>query len=62
MWIGLTFVDDRAGKVLAGAREKGLLVNAIGDRRMRFAPSLLLSDQEIDKGADIFREAVKAAA
>lgn len=62
MWIGLTFADARAGKVLALARDRGLLVNAIGDRAMRFAPSLLLTDQEIDQGAQLFADAVKAAA
>jgi acetylornithine/N-succinyldiaminopimelate aminotransferase len=52
MWIGLTFRDDRAGRVLVNARERGLLANAIGDRNMRFAPSLLISDDEVDAAVD----------
>jgi acetylornithine/N-succinyldiaminopimelate aminotransferase len=61
MWIGLTFADDRAGRVLAQARDRGLLVNAIGERMMRFAPSLLITDREIDDGLLRFAEALVAA-
>ena len=61
MWIGLTFRDNRSQKVLLAARERGLLVNAIGDDKMRFAPSLLITDQEIDLGAQRFAEALSAS-
>ena len=61
MWIGLTFRDERSSKVLVNARERGLLVNAIGERMMRFAPSLLITDREIDDGLSRFADALKAA-
>jgi acetylornithine/N-succinyldiaminopimelate aminotransferase len=61
MWVGLTFADDRAGRVLALARDRGLLVNAIGERTMRFAPSLLITDREIDDGLARFADALTAA-
>ncbi len=61
MWIGLTFRDGRAPKVLAEARSRGLLVNAVSDTSMRFAPSLLISDSEIDAGLERFADAVGAA-
>ena len=61
MWIGLSFADDRAGRVLVAARERGLLVNAIGERAMRFAPSILVTDREIDDGLQRLADALAVA-
>jgi len=60
MWFGLSFADDRAGKVLVNARERGLLVNAIGDRHLRLAPNLLATDAELDDGARRLADAIAA--
>ena len=61
MWVGLVLADDRAPKVLARARELGLIVNAIGERTLRLAPSLLISDAEIDDGVARLAEAIRTA-
>jgi acetylornithine/N-succinyldiaminopimelate aminotransferase len=54
----LLLSDDVAGKVVAHAREAGLLVNAIGERVIRVAPPLTVSDAEIDRAAGLLAEAV----
>jgi len=43
------------------AREIGLLVNAVGDRVVRLAPPLTVSDEEIDRAADLLAEALEKA-
>jgi acetylornithine/N-succinyldiaminopimelate aminotransferase len=60
MWVGVVLADERAGKVLDQARLRGLLVNAIGGRILRFAPSLLITDQEIDEGVARLAAALEA--
>ena len=57
----LLLAEDLAGKVVAKAREGGLLVNAIGERVVRVAPPLTVSDDEIDRAAALLGEAVAAA-
>ncbi len=61
MWVGLQLADDRASRVLARARDLSLLVNAIGDRVIRLAPSLLVSDGDIDEGVQRLAEAIRTA-
>jgi acetylornithine/N-succinyldiaminopimelate aminotransferase len=53
--------EDLAPKVVARARDNGLLVNAIGERVLRLAPPLTVSDEEIDRAADLLGEAVAQA-
>jgi len=53
--------EDLAPKVVAKARERGLLVNAIGERVVRLAPPLTVSDAEIDQAAELLQEAVANA-
>jgi acetylornithine/N-succinyldiaminopimelate aminotransferase len=57
----LLLSEDLAPKVVAKARELGLLVNAIGERVVRLAPPLTVSDEEIDRAADLLGEAVAQA-
>jgi acetylornithine/N-succinyldiaminopimelate aminotransferase len=57
----LLLSDDVAGKVVVAAREGGLLVNAIGERVIRLAPPLTVSDGEIDQAARLLAEAVAKA-
>jgi len=54
----LLLSEDAAPRVVAKARELGLLVNAIGDRVVRLAPPLTVSDEEIDRAAEILARAV----
>jgi len=57
----LLLSEDLAPKVVAKARELGLLVNAIGERVVRLAPPLTVSDDEIDRAAGVLAEAVAKA-
>jgi acetylornithine/N-succinyldiaminopimelate aminotransferase len=57
----LLLAEDVAPKVVVKARERGLLVNAIGDRVIRLAPPLTVSDGEIDQAAELLQEAVAQA-
>jgi predicted acetylornithine/succinylornithine family transaminase len=57
----LLLSEDLAPKVVAKAREMGLLVNSIGDRVIRLAPPLTVSEEEIDRAADLLGEAIAKA-
>jgi predicted acetylornithine/succinylornithine family transaminase len=54
----LLLSDDSATKVVGRARDMGLLVNSIGDRVVRLAPPLTVSDEEIDQAAEMLARAV----
>jgi predicted acetylornithine/succinylornithine family transaminase len=54
----LVLQSDAAPQVVARARELGLLVNAIGDRVVRLAPPLTVSDEEIDRAAQLLAQAM----
>jgi len=43
------------------ARELGLLVNAIGDRVLRLAPPLTVSESEIHEGTKLLAQAIAQA-
>jgi acetylornithine/N-succinyldiaminopimelate aminotransferase len=51
----------KAGEVMQAARQRGLLVNAIGDEVLRLAPPLVLSADEADEAVHILGEALAAA-
>src|SRR4051812_21118926 len=57
----LLLSEDLATKVVARSRDMGLLVNAIGERVIRVAPPLTVSDEEIDRAAALLGEAVAQA-
>jgi acetylornithine/N-succinyldiaminopimelate aminotransferase len=57
----LLLSEDLGAKVVVRARELGLLVNAIGERTIRLAPPLTVSDSEIDRAAELLSEAVATA-
>jgi acetylornithine/N-succinyldiaminopimelate aminotransferase len=61
MWIGIVLAEDRASRVVTKSRELGLLVNGIGEKTLRLAPSLLMGDAEIDRGAELLAEAIRTA-
>jgi acetylornithine/N-succinyldiaminopimelate aminotransferase len=50
-----------AGRVVALARERGLLVNSIGDAVVRLAPPLTLTAAEADLAAERLGAAITAA-
>jgi acetylornithine/N-succinyldiaminopimelate aminotransferase len=57
----LLLSEDLAPRVVAKAREMGLLVNSIGERVVRLAPPLTVSEEEIDRAAELLGEAVAQA-
>jgi acetylornithine/N-succinyldiaminopimelate aminotransferase len=61
MLLGVLVRGVKAGDVVVSARERGLLVNAIGDDVVRLAPALILSEAEADEGVSLLAAAVAAA-
>jgi acetylornithine/N-succinyldiaminopimelate aminotransferase len=59
--LGLVLRDVDAGEVMKGARERGLLVNAIGPGVVRLAPPLTLTPTEADDAVRRFAAALEAA-
>ena len=58
---GVLLGEDIAPKVVAKARELGLLVNAIGDRVLRLAPPLTVSEREIQEASALLAHAIAQA-
>jgi acetylornithine aminotransferase len=50
--------DADAKAIVAAALDEGLVANAITPTAVRFAPSLLVTDDEIDRGVEIFAKVV----
>src|SRR5205807_2630621 len=57
----VVLAEDLAPKVVAKARELGLLVNAIGDRVLRLAPPLTVSESEIQEATAVLTQAIAQA-
>jgi acetylornithine/N-succinyldiaminopimelate aminotransferase len=53
--------EDLAPKIVANARDRGLLVNSIGERVLRLAPPLTVSASEIDEAVRILSDAIAQA-
>ena len=58
---GVVLGEDLAPKVVAKARELGLLINAIGDRVLRLAPPLTVSESEIHEAMAVLSQAIAHA-
>jgi acetylornithine/N-succinyldiaminopimelate aminotransferase len=61
MLLGVVLRGVAAAEVMKGARERGLLVNAIGDDVLRLAPPLTLRPAEADLAVERLAAAVAAA-
>jgi acetylornithine/N-succinyldiaminopimelate aminotransferase len=61
MLLGVMVRGVKAGDVVVAARERGLLVNAIGDDVIRLAPALILTGAEADQGVALLASAISAA-
>jgi len=59
--LGVLVKGVKAGAVMQAARERGLLVNAIGDEVLRLAPPLTITAAEADEAAAILAAALAAA-
>ncbi len=60
--IGVVLTAPVAQEVVAAAQERGLIVNAAADSRIRLAPPLIIGDAEIADFADRFAAALAAVA
>ena len=49
-----------AAQVITAARDRGLLVNAVQPKTLRFAPPLIVTHQEVDQAVDILDGALAA--
>ncbi len=58
MLIGAELDRDAAKVIQARCQESGLLVNAVGDRILRFLPPLTVTPAEVDAAADILAAAL----
>ncbi len=60
---GLLFgleVAGPAADVIARCRANGLLVNAAGDKTVRFAPAFVATDAQLSEGLELFEKSLKA--
>ncbi|HMK73412.1 MAG TPA: aminotransferase class III-fold pyridoxal phosphate-dependent enzyme, partial [Myxococcaceae bacterium] len=55
--VGVELAFD-AGPVVGRMRELGVLCNLAGERTVRFAPSFLVTREEIDQGVQALRRAL----
>jgi acetylornithine/N-succinyldiaminopimelate aminotransferase len=59
--LGVVVQGVKATAVMEGARQRGLLVNAIGDDVLRLAPPLTITTAEADEAVDLLGAALAAA-
>jgi acetylornithine/N-succinyldiaminopimelate aminotransferase len=59
--LGVELAFD-AGPIVGRMREQGVLCNLAGERTLRFAPSYLVTLEEIDRGVLALRRALTADA
>ena len=60
--IGVGLTEPVAGKIVAAALERGLIINAANDTSLRIAPPLIVSEAEIAEFTTILEAALEAAA
>ena len=58
----IEFRGEIAGDVLAACLERGLLVNRVRPNALRLMPPLVVTDDEIDRGAAILEDAIGSVA
>jgi acetylornithine/succinyldiaminopimelate/putrescine aminotransferase len=59
--LGVEVTGTEAKAVVAKCMEQGLVVNAVTDSALRLAPSLLVSEAEIDEAVDILGRVLEGA-
>ena len=56
----IEFGEEIAGDVLTACLERGMLVNRVRPNAVRLMPPLVVTDEEVDRGAEILEEAIGA--
>jgi len=60
LWIGCDFKNIKSSDFIQSAYKEGLIVvQAAGEKTIRLAPSLIISDKEINEGFKRFEKAYK---
>ncbi|MDP9442258.1 MAG: acetylornithine transaminase [Actinomycetota bacterium] len=59
--VGAELDGPRAPAVVAAALEAGLVINAVSPSTLRLAPSLLVTEAQIDEGLDLLAQALEVA-
>mgnify|MGYP001391884230 CR=1 FL=1 len=60
LWIGCDFKNIKSSEFIQAAYKEGLIVvQAAGEKTIRLAPSLIISDKEINEGFERFEKAYK---
>lgn len=61
LWRGLLLNEDLGTKTVTRARELGLLVNGVGERVIRIAPPLTISEDEVARCVELLGQALAEA-
>lgn len=59
--LGLELSAPKGTEVELGCRDRGLIVNKLGDALLRLAPPLVISEAEVDEGLGLLKAALLAA-
>jgi acetylornithine/N-succinyldiaminopimelate aminotransferase len=54
-------LNQEAAPIIARCREQGLLVNAAGEKTVRFAPAYVVTREELDEGLRILERVLTPA-
>ena len=52
--------DDIAPKIVSGALERGVILNATGPRTVRMVPPLIITNADVDEAVGVIGDALKA--
>ena len=55
----IQFEAPKAKAIQQTSLEKGVIVNAVDDRSLRFVPPLIITEREIERAHDVLKEAVR---
>jgi len=59
LMIGFDLVDPIARELVGVCRDKGLLINATGDKTIRLVPPLMITQEDCDSALAIMKEGIK---
>lgn len=58
LMIGVELKEAKGAAVVAACRERGLLINCVGDRTLRFVPPLIIQKSDVDEAVQILGNAI----
>ena len=57
--VGADLAEDRAADVVAAARDRGLIINNVAPNTVRFAPPLIVSEDDVARAVEIVGAAIE---